>query len=71
MMGQGWEQLAEVAGFRKLGMTTTSTTSDAYDQMRLVGPPTMPEGYVAIVREGGAVILGPKGAYSLSWGHLK
>ena len=70
-MSAQWERLAEDAGFRKAGMVTTSTTTEAYGGMRLVGPPTMPKGYVAIVRDTGAVIIGPKGAYSLSWNHLK
>jgi hypothetical protein len=66
-MGEQWENLAEAAGFKKAGQVTTSTTTEAYGGMRVVGPPTMPAGHVAIVSGTSAVIVGPKVAYSLSW----
>lgn len=65
-MAQRWEQMAEAAGFRKAGRLTSSTTTEAHGSMRLVGQPTMPEGYAAIVGKAGVVILGPKCAYALS-----
>jgi hypothetical protein len=66
-MKQPWEITAEAAGFRKAGVTTSSTESEAYGAPKLVGPPIMAAGYMAIVHRKGAVILGPKGAFSISW----
>jgi hypothetical protein len=72
MMANKWERMAEDAGFIRSGALTTSstaaTTTGTFAGMRVVGSPLMPDGYTAIVSGESAVILGPKGAYAISWG---
>lgn len=62
-----WEDTARAAGFRKTHEIQTSTTTARSTDMRVVGEPTMPKGYIALVGQRNAVIMGPKGAFSVSW----
>lgn len=60
------DQIARAAGFRKAGETQAVNTDNSHTRyfgMDIVTDPTMPEGFVAIRNERGAVILGPKGAH--------
>ena len=63
-----WEDTARAAGFCKSHEIQTSRTTTARNtDMRVVGQPTMPKGYIALVGQRSAVIMGPKGAFSVSW----
>lgn len=67
-MTLAWEDTARAAGFRKSHEIQTSNTTTARNtDMRVVGEPTMPKGYIALVGQTNAVIMGPKGAFSVSW----
>lgn len=60
------DQIARAAGFRKAGEAQTCNTSAEPTQafgLDIVTEPLMPEGFIAIRNERGAVILGPKGAH--------
>ena len=64
-----WEDTARAAGFRKAHeVQTCSATTTRNLDMRVVGEPTMPPGYMALVGETNAVIMGPNGVvYSVGW----
>jgi hypothetical protein len=70
-----WQEMAREAGFvtaddRLRAITAVQTNSIESRQkpmMRLIGEPTMPNGYVALVTDQSAIIFGPNGAYGVSW----
>lgn len=60
------DEMAYEAGFRKVGERLTSNTATDPAQalgMDIVSSPIMPEGYVALRTERGAMVVGPKGSY--------
>lgn len=65
----GWKDLARQAGFitaddrRKI--STSQKPSGDFAGMKIVGEPTMPKGYVALVSKTEAVVIGPRGSYTV------
>ncbi|MEP2955504.1 MAG: hypothetical protein ABJN39_09195 [Sulfitobacter sp.] len=57
------EQMAREAGFRKAGETMACNATLEDMGFDVVSTPIMPEGFIALRTERGAMILGPKGSH--------